>query len=297
MPTSHVIFQDDDVRIAAPAASPHERKPLLEIRPHRGLLDLDLASVWRYRELLQFLVLRELTVRYKQAALGAAWAIVQPLLAALIFTAVFGIFARLPSDGVPYAPFALAALLPWMYFAEALRRSTIGLVDDAELIRKVYFPRLIIPAAAVISPVVDFLVSLLVVAALMVWYRLAPTDHLLLMPLFLVLTAAWSLALGLWLGPLNTRYRDVKHMLPFVLQVWMYASPVVYPLSIVPERWRLLYSLNPMVGIIDGFRWSLLGTPAPHLTAITLSVAITSALLAGGLVFFKRSERHFADII
>lgn len=282
---------------ATAATLPRDRKPLLEIRPHRGLLDLDLPSVWRHHELLQFLVLRELKVRYKQAALGAAWAVVQPLLAALIFTVVFGIFARLPSDGLPYALFALAALLPWCYFAEALRRSSVGLVEDAELIRKVYFPRLVLPAAAVIAPVVDFVVSLLVFAAMMAWYRVAPTDRLLLLPLFLVMTVAWSFAVGLWLGPLNTRYRDVKHMLPFVIQIWMYASPVVYPLSIVPQHWRLLYSLNPMVGIIEGFRWSLLGTSTPQLAAVSLSAAITSALLAGGLLSFKRAERHFADVI
>jgi lipopolysaccharide transport system permease protein len=273
------------------------RTPVLAIGPRHGLLGLDLSSVWRHRELLQFLVLRELKLRYKQAALGAAWAILQPLLAALIFTVVFGVFARLPSEGLPYALFALAAVLPWTYFAEAVRRSSVGLVEDAELIRKIYFPRLILPAAAVIAPLVDFLVSLGVVAAVMTWYRVPPTGSILLLPLFLALTAVLSFALGLWLGPLNARYRDVKHMLPFVLQVWMYASPVVYPLSLVPERWRLLYSLNPMVGVIEGFRWSLLGAAAPDPTAIEVTLVLTSALLIGGLPFFKGAERTFADVI
>jgi lipopolysaccharide transport system permease protein len=269
----------------------------VEIRPHRGLFDLDLMSVWRYGELLHFLVLRELKVRYKQAALGAAWAVFQPLFAALIFTAVFGFFARIPSDGVPYALFALSAVIPWTFFAEALRRSSTGLVDDSELIRKIYFPRLILPLAAVIAPVVDFLISLGVLVLVMAWYRVPPTIHLLFLPVFLAMTVGLSLAFGLWLGPLNVRYRDVKHILPFFVQVWMYASPVVYPLSIVPERWRLLYSLNPMVGIIEGFRWTFLGTTAPNPAAIAMTMALTSVLLVGGVMFFKRAERTFADVI
>jgi lipopolysaccharide transport system permease protein len=253
--------------------------------------------MWRYRELLYFLVLRELKVRYKQAALGAAWAIVQPLSAAIIFTVVFGIFARLPSDGLPYALFALAGVIPWTYFAEALRRSSTGLVDDAELIRKIYFPRLVLPIAAVIAPVVDFLISLAVLALVMSWYRVSPTIHLLLLPAFLAMNVGLALAFGLWLGPLNVRYRDIKHILPFIVQVWMYASPVVYPLSMVPERWRLLYSLNPMVGIIEGFRWTLLGTTAPNPTAVAMTIALTIALLTGGLMFFRSAERSFADVI
>jgi lipopolysaccharide transport system permease protein len=269
----------------------------LEIRPQSALLAFDLSSVWRYRELLYFLVLRELKVRYKQAALGAAWAIVQPLFAATIFTVVFGIFARLPSDGLPYVLFALAGVIAWTYFAEALRRSSTGLVDDSELIRKIYFPRLVLPIAAVIAPVVDFLISLAVFALVMAWYRVPPTIHLLLLPAFLAMNVGLALAFGLWLGPLNVRYRDIKHILPFLIQVWMYALPIVYPLSMVPERWRLLYSLNPMVGIIEGFRWTLLGTTAPNPTAVAMTIALTIALLAGGLMFFKREERSFADVI
>jgi lipopolysaccharide transport system permease protein len=272
-------------------------RPVREIRPHRGLFDLDLGSVWRYRELLHFLVLRELKVRYKQAALGAAWVIIQPLFTVAVFTAVFGVFARIPSDGLPYALFALAAVIPWTYFAEALRRSSTGLVDDSELIRKIYFPRLALPIAAVIAPLVDFLISLGVLVLVMAWYRVSPTIHLLIMPAFLAMAVGLSLTFGLWLGPLNVRYRDIKHILPFFIQVWMYASPVVYPLSMVPERWRLLYSLNPMVGIIEGFRWTLLGTTTPDSTAIAMTIALTLVFLAGGLVFFRRAERTFADVI
>jgi len=270
---------------------------VLEIEPQRGLAALDFPSLWRYRELLYFLVLRELKVRYKQAALGAAWAVVQPVFAATIFTIIFGVFAHLPSDGLPYVLFAFAGVLPWTYFGEALRRASTGLVEDSELIRKIYFPRLVLPTAAVIAPLVDFLISLAVLVVLMIWYHISATPSLLLLPAFIVMNVGLALAFGLWLGPLNVRYRDVKQILPFLIQVWMYASPVVYPLSMVPERWRPLYSLNPMVGIIEGFRWTLLGTAAPDATAMALTAASTIVLLVGGLLYFKRAERSFADVI
>ena len=301
------VLRDPDLGLDAPrgeagptlpgaAAESGDRAPL-EIRPHRGALDLNLSSVWRSRELLQVLVLREIKIRYKQAALGVAWAVIQPILAAVIFTVVFGIFARVPSDGVPYALFALSAVIPWTYFAEALRRATTGLVEDAELIRKIYFPRLVLPIAAVISPLLDFAVSLGVFALVMAWYRVAPDYQLAFMPLFVALSACVSLAFALWLGPLNVRYRDVKQLLPFLIQIWMYASPVVYPLSLVPRRWQLLYSLNPMVGIIEGFRWTLLGTHPPSAAVIGPAILLTTALLLGGLIYFRRSERFFADVI
>ena len=280
-----------------PPAAPRPIRPALEITAQRGLLAVDLASVWRYRELLYFLVLRELKVRYKQAALGAAWAVIQPVFAVIIFTLVFGIFARLPSDGLPYALFAFAGVVPWTYFSEALRRSSTGLVEDSELIRKIYFPRLVLPVSAVLAPVIDLVISLAVFGLVMAWYRVTPGANLLLLPLFLTLNVGLSLAFGLWLGPLNVRFRDIKHILPFFIQVWMYASPVVYPLSMVPERWRLLYSLNPMVGVIEGFRWALLGTTAPNPTAITMTIVMTIVLLTGGLLFFERAERSFADVI
>jgi lipopolysaccharide transport system permease protein len=270
---------------------------VLEIKPQSGLRALDLPTLWRSRELLYFLVLRELKVRYKQAAIGAAWAVIQPVFAATIFTIVFGLFARLPSDGLPYVLFAFAGVLPWTYFAEALRRASTGLVEDSELIRKIYFPRLVLPAAAVVAPLADFFISFAVLAVLMLWYHISPTPCLLLLPAFVLMNIVLALAFGLWLGPLNVRYRDVKQMLPFLIQVWMYASPVVYPLSLVPERWRLLYSLNPMVGIIEGFRWTLLGTAAPDATAMALTTALTIVLLVGGLIYFKRAERSFADVI
>jgi homopolymeric O-antigen transport system permease protein len=283
-------------------------RQIIEIRPNKGLFNLELDVVWRYRELLYFLIWRELKVRYKQAAIGAGWAIIQPVFAVLIFTAVFGYFARIPSDGIPYPLFAFAAMLPWTYFAEAFRRSGTGLVDDSDLICKIYFPRLIIPFAAVITPMVDFLLSFLVLLALLTWYGIVPTWNVVFLPLFLVVAMMLGLSVGLWLGPVNVRFRDIKHTLPFLIQIWMYASPVVYPLSIVPEKWQLLYSLNPMVGVIEGFRWALFGKDNlyfltigikdnPSLQAMGLSLSLVVLVLLGGIIFFKKMERSFADVI
>ena len=273
------------------------RARVVTIRPHHGMFALNLGAVWEYRELLYFLIWRELKVRYKQAAIGAVWAIVQPVIALLIFTAVFGYFARIPSDGLPYSLFALAALLPWTYFAEAMRRAATGLVDDADLVRKIYFPRLIIPLAGISSPLVDLALSFTVLAALMAWHGIAPTWNVVFLPLFLLLAQALALAVGLWLGPINVRFRDVKHTLPLMIQVWMYASPVVYPTSMVPEGVRWIYCLNPMVGAIEGARWALLGTARPDLQAIGIGAAVICCMLFGGLVFFRKSERSFADVI
>lgn len=269
----------------------------VELRPNRGLFDLDFKSVWKHRELLVFLIWRELKVRYKQAALGMGWAIIQPLFAVLIFTLIFGIFARIPSDGVPYPLFALAATLPWTYFAEAMRRSATSLVTDSELVRKIYFPRLILPLAMVVAPLVDFLVGFVILLCMMAWYGIMPGWHLVFLPAFLFIAMMLALAAGLWLGPVNVRFRDIMHTLPFLIQIWMYASPIVYPLSMVPEQYRTLYSLNPMVGVVEGFRWALLGTGQPDFTAMGLSVLIISVALVSGIVFFKKMERSFADVI
>jgi lipopolysaccharide transport system permease protein len=276
---------------------PLRARSVFEIRASRGLLDLDLAAVWRYRELLYFLVLRELVVRYKQAALGFGWAIMQPLFSVLIFTLVFGVFAKIPSDGIPYPVFALAATLPWMYFAEAMRRSGLSLINDSELVRKVYFPRLILPLAGIITPLADFLVAFVVLLIMMAWYGIWPTWHIILLVPFLMLAMGLALATGLWLGPINVRYRDIMHTLPFLVQVWMYASPIVYPVSMVPEKWRALYSLNPMVGVIEGFRWALLGTKSPNLSSIAIGATIIILATVAGIIFFKNKERAFADVI
>ncbi len=271
--------------------------PSITIRPRRGLIDLDLAAVWEYRELLYFLVWRDVKVRYKQTFIGAAWAIFQPAMTMVIFTVVFGNLARVPSDGLPYPVFAYTALVPWTYFSQALSRCGTGLVSNANLITKVYFPRLIIPIADVITPAVDFLFAFMLLLGMIAWFGIAPTYGLLAIPLFLFMAMVTALAVGLWLSPLNVRYRDVGHTIPFVIQFWMFASPVVYPVSLVPEPWRLIYSLNPMVGVIEGFRWGLLGKENPDFLSIVVSVATVLVLLAGGLVFFKRMERTFADVI
>jgi lipopolysaccharide transport system permease protein len=283
--------------MTAISASTSTPERVVELRPSRGLFDLDLRGIWPYRELLFVLIVRELKVRYRQAALGAGWAIVQPVLAVAIFTIIFGRFAKIPSDGVPYPVFALAGMLPWQFFAEGLRRSATGLVSDGELIRKIYFPRLIIPLAMVVAPLVDFAISFVVLLVMMAWYGLMPTWHIVMLPLFLLLAMGFALTAGLWLGPVNVRFRDIMHTLPFMIQIGMYVSPIVYPLSMVPEKWRLLYSLNPMVGVIEGFRWALLGKESPDLLAMSISVGVVVVALIAGLVYFRRAERHFADVI
>jgi len=267
------------------------------IRASRGWLDLDLRAVWQNHELLWQLVVRELKLRYKQAALGVAWAILQPLFTVLVFTVIFGIFARFPSGGMPYSVFALTGVLPWTYFSEAVRRSATGLVTNSELVRKVYFPRLVIPLAGVGSPLADFGFGLVLLLAVMAWHGVAPTWSLLTLPFWMLATLALALALGLWLGPLNVRYRDIMHTLPFITQVWMFATPIAYPLSMIPHKWRALYSLNPMVGIIEGFRWSLVGTARPDMGAVAIALVLITVSLVAGLIYFRRMERSFADVI
>jgi lipopolysaccharide transport system permease protein len=271
--------------------------PTSVIEARQRLLDLDLGAIWQRRELLYFLVWRDVKVRYKQTVIGAAWAVLSPLLTVLIFAVVFGRLAKIPSDGLPYVVFAFAGFLPWTYFAQALGRGSASLVGSAQLITKVYFPRLMIPLAAVVTPAVDVCLSLVTLLALMVWYRVPPTMSLLALPAYLLLAGVIAFSWSLWLAPLNVKYRDVNHAIPFVIQAWMYASPIVYPVSLVPEPWRLVYSLNPMVGVIEGFRWCLVGPDNLHVTAILMSLAVTLPTLIGGLVFFRRMERAFADVI
>ncbi|MBC7769869.1 MAG: ABC transporter permease [Phycisphaerales bacterium] len=242
-------------------------------------------------------MMRDIQVLYKQALLGAAWAILQPLFAVAIFTIVFGYFARMPSEGIPYPIFAFAGVLPWTYFAEAVRRSGTGLVTDAELVRKVYFPRLIMPLANVISPLLDFCIAFVVLLIMMAIYGIAPSAKILLVIPLMMISALLALSIGLWLGPINVRFRDIKHTLPFIIQIWMYASPIVYPLSMVPEQWQGLYSLNPMVGVIEGFRWAVFDQGEPNFGALAISGTVIVVLLAGGLIFFRRMERTFADVI
>lgn len=273
------------------------KKPFISILPQAGLFQLDLQSVWQYRELLYFLVWRDVLTRYKQTAIGAAWVILQPLINMILFTLVFSQLAKIPSDGVPYPVFAFTALLPWSYFSQALAKTSNSVVSSTNLVTKIYFPRLLIPLAASIAPVVDLVFSFVVLLVLMAWFKIVPTWGLLVLPLFLVLAVLTALAVGLWSSALNVKYRDVGSIVPFVAQIWMYASPVAYPVSLVPEKWRLLYSLNPMVGVIEGFRWALLGKECPDLMVMAASSSAVAALLMGGIVYFKRMEQSFADVI
>lgn len=273
------------------------RKPTVVVEPISGLFHLDLQAVWHYRELLYFLIWRDVKVRYKQTTIGAAWAILQPLMTMVVLTLIFGNFAKIPSDGLPYPIFAFTALLPWNYFSQAVSHSGESLVGNARLISKVYFPRLIVPISAALAPLVDFAIAFVVLVAMMTWYGIAPTWGMLALPLFLLLALLTALAVGLWLSAFNVRYRDVRHTIPFLIQFWMFASPVAYPISLVPEKWRLLYSLNPMAGVIEGFRWALLGKESPDFSVMALSAGVVLAILIGGLVYFARVEQTFADVI
>jgi lipopolysaccharide transport system permease protein len=279
------------------AAPPEASTRTVEITPggNRGFNGV--AEFWEYRELLYLLVWRDIKVRYKQTVFGAGWAIMQPLFTMAVFTMVFGGFAKVPSDGLPYPIFAFAGVLPWSYFSQALTRSGTSLVSSSSLISKVYFPRLIIPVAAALAPAVDFLVAFVVLLGMMAFYGIAPTWGALLLPGFILLAMLSALSVSLWLTALNVRYRDVGHIIPFLVQIWMYATPVAYPLSLVPEKWRMLYGLNPMVSVVEGFRWGLLGKDSPDVAVIATSAAMMLVLLVGGILYFKRVERTFADTI
>ena len=270
---------------------------VIRIEPSRGWLSLKLSELWPYRELLYFLVWRDVKVRYKQTMIGISWTILQPLMTMLIFTVIFSYFAKIPSDGLPYPVFAYTALLPWNLFAGALNRCTLSLVGSANLVTKIYFPRLIVPTSAVISGIIDFAIAFVFLLGLMLRFGIVPSWGAITLPIFLLLALMTALAVGLWLSALNVRYRDVGHAIPFLIQIWMFLSPVAYPVSLVPERWRLLYSLNPMAGVIEGFRWALLRQESPNFKVIAVSTAVVVALLLSGLVYFKRMERTFADVI
>jgi homopolymeric O-antigen transport system permease protein len=272
-------------------------EPTVIIEPRKGLLHLDLKTIWEYRELLYFLVWRDLKVRYRQTAIGAGWAVLQPLLTMIIFTVVFSKFANVPSDGLPYPIFTYAALLPWSLFANSLTRGGTSVVGNAQLVSKIYFPRLILPLSGILSPIVDFAISFVILIVMMIWFGTLPTWGVLALPLFLLLALLTALAVGLWLSALNVRYRDVGHTIPFLIQLWMFASPIAYPVSLVPERWRMLYSLNPMAGVIEGFRWALLGNESPDFGVIIISSVMVLTLLLPGIVYFKYTERTFADVV
>lgn len=270
---------------------------VIEIEPSRGWEALDLQGVWEYRELVWFLIWRDIKVRYKQASLGIAWAVIQPVMTMLVFTLIFGRLAQLPSDGLPYPVFTFTALLPWQLFSGALTGSANSVVNSASLVSKVYFPRLVIPIASVMATLVDFSISFGVLLGLMAWYGISLRLAVVVLPLLVMLALTIALAVGLWAAALNVRYRDVRHVMPFVVQFWLLASPVAYSTSLITSpAWRAVYSLNPMVGVIEGFRWAVLGSTPPSVLVVP-SVLVTGVLLVGGLFFFRRTEASFADVI
>lgn len=282
--------------LVAPTALPEV--PVTVIRPSRGWSGIDLRELWRYRELVYFLTWRDIKVRYKQTLLGAAWAILKPFLTMVVFAIVFGGLAKIPTDGTPAPVFYYAGLLPWVLFQDGVTKAGNSLVAGSHLITKIYFPRLAIPLASVVAGIVDFALAFLILLALMAFYGIAPGPTLWVLPLFLLLALVTALGAGLWLAAMNVSYRDVGYVMPFIVQAWLYASPVAYSATLIPEGpWRLLYGLNPMAGVVQGFRWGMLGVGEPSLGLLLTSTCVSLLVLASGVLYFRRMERTFADVV
>jgi lipopolysaccharide transport system permease protein len=273
------------------------QQPTIRIEPSRGWVSLKLRELWEYRELLYFLVWRDIKVRYKQTVLGAAWAVIQPFFTMVVFSIFFGRLAKIPSDGIPYPLFAFAALVPWNFFATGLSQSSDSLVASANLIKKVYFPRLAIPIATVLAGVVDFVIAFVMLLLLMIFYGARPGIHVLCLPPLFLLAFVTAVGVGLWLSALNLQFRDVKYTVPFLVQFWMFASPIAYPSSLLQEPWRTVYGINPMVGVVEGFRWALLGTKTSPGPMVLVSAVMALMVLAGGAYYFRRMEKSFADLV
>jgi len=271
--------------------------PVMKITPPGNWWKIPIGELWEYQELIYFFVWRDIKVRYKQTLVGAAWAILQPFLTMLIFSIFFGALAHIPSQGLPYPIFYYSALLPWMYFAASVQSATNTIVENQRVITKVYFPRLALPISSVLSGLVDFGVSFLMFVAMMAYYHVRPTPALLWMPVFLLMAVATALGIGLWLSALNAIYRDVRYVVPFLVQFWLFASPVAYPSSLVPAKWKSLYSLNPMTGVIEGFRWSLTGKGNPPGRLVLISAGVVLFVLIAGLGYFQRMETTIADVV
>jgi len=271
--------------------------PVTVIEPRRGWIGLDLGELWEYRELFAFLVWRDVKVRYKQTVLGAAWAVLQPFLTMIVFSLFFGRLAGVPSDDVPYPIFSYSALVPWTFLATAVTQSSNSLVTSANLLRKIYFPRLIVPTSTVFAALVDFSIAFVVLLAMMAFYGFAPTANALWLPLLLLLALVTALGVGLWLSALNVQFRDVRYTVPFLVQFWLFATPIAYPSSLLPEVWRPLYAVNPMVGVVEGFRWALLGTDTAPGPMIAVSCLAAVTLLVSGALYFRRMEKTFADVV
>lgn len=271
--------------------------PVTVIEPAGGWIPFKPGEFWAYRELLYFLVWANVKVQYKQTLLGAGWAIIQPLFTMVVFSVFFGRLAGIPSGDVPYPVFAYAALVPWTYFANVVSISSGVLVHHQGVITKVYFPRAIMPFASVVGGLLDFAIALSVLGLMMLYYGITPPAALLAVPFLIVMTSLTATGVSLWLSALNVRYRDVRFVVPFLIQVWLFATPVAYPSGLVPERWRVLYGLNPMTGVVDGFRWALLDQPAPSVGMLAVSILVVLILLGSGMIYFSRAEKTFADVV
>lgn len=274
-----------------------EIQPMVVIKPMKGLTSLNFREVWVYHELLYFLALRDIQVRYKQTALGIVWAVLQPVLTMMVFTLLFGRLAKLPSEGIPYPIFIFTALLPWQLFAHSLTESSNSLVQNQQLVKKVYFPRLVIPLASVLASLVDFAVAFSVLILLMFYYHVIPLYTIITLPFFILLAILSAFAVGVWLSALNVKYRDIKHVIPFLTQFWMFATPIAYSSTLVPERWKLIYGLNPMTGVVEGFRWAILGKSQPPGILFAISIGVVLVLLVTGLYYFRQMESSFADMV
>ncbi|MFQ5814165.1 MAG: ABC transporter permease [Anaerolineae bacterium] len=279
------------------SAIPNPQSAITIIRPSRGWISLNLHDLWEYRELLYFLTWRDIKVRYKQTVLGAAWAIIQPFFTMVVFSLFFGKLAKMPSDDIPYPIFSYAALVPWTFFANGLSQSSSSLVASANLIKKVYFPRLVVPISAVISGGVDFVLAFVVLLGMMLFYGIVPTAAIVWLPLLLLLALVTSLGVGLWLTAMNVQFRDVRYAVPFLVQAWMFATPIAYPSSLLDEPWRTLYGINPMAGVVEGFRWALLGTETAPGPIVLVSALVAVGLLVSGGFYFRRMEKTFADVV
>ena len=276
---------------------PSGKVPVVVIRPSRGWVSLNLRDLWEYRELLYFLTWRDIKVRYKQTVLGAAWAIIQPFFTMVVFSLFFGKLAKMPSDDIPYPIFSYAALVPWTFFANGLSQSSSSLVASANLIKKVYFPRLVVPISSVISGAVDFVLAFAVLLGMMLFYGIVPTAAIVWLPLLLLVALVTSLGVGLWLTAMNVQFRDVRYAVPFLVQAWMFATPIAYPSSLLDEPWRTLYGINPMAGVVEGFRWALLGTETAPGPIVLVSALVAVGLLVSGAFYFRRMEKTFADVV
>jgi lipopolysaccharide transport system permease protein len=270
---------------------------VMRIEPTSGWISLKLKEVWNYRELMYFLIWRDIKVRYKQTVLGAAWAIIQPFFTMIVFTIVFGRIAKIPSDGIPYPIFSYAALVPWTLFASGLGRASNSMVGNSNLIKKVYFPRLCIPIAAILAGLVDFFLSFLMLIAMMFYYGITPSLNVIWLPLFILLALTTSLGVSLWFSAMNVKFRDIGYIVPFITQIWLFMTPIVYPSSLLSEPWKTLYGINPMAGVVEGFRWALLSTDTSPQPIIIVSSLVAFTILIGGLMYFRRMEKTFADIV